>query len=193
MSAITGNDPAAYRTYHAMLPCGTKFARETGGPAMQGDVDKARTMLAAAGYKGEKVVVISPSDFPTIGPLGEVTNDILTKIGINVEFVSTDWGTVTQRRASREPVERGGWSIVHTWYPSNIGATPVEQFFIRGPWPVRLVRLVWRRGDRAARARIAGRPGSCYGAGRRRRGTGAGLRPSAFRAARPVPDPDCST
>jgi len=99
---------------------------------MQGNIDKARAMLAAAGYKGEKVVVISPSDFPTIGPLGEVTHDILTKIGMNVEFVSTDWGTVTQRRASREPVEKGGWSIIHTWYPSNIGGTPVEQFFIRG-------------------------------------------------------------
>ncbi|MBS0639648.1 MAG: ABC transporter substrate-binding protein [Acetobacteraceae bacterium] len=135
MSAITGNDHTAYRACLSMLPCGTKFARETGGPLMQGNIDKARAMLAAAGYKGEKVVVISPSDFPTIGPLGEVTHDILTKIGMNVEFVSTDWGTVTQRRASREPVEKGGWSVVHTWYPSNIGATPVEQFFIRGLGP----------------------------------------------------------
>ncbi len=132
MTAITGGDATAFKTCKAMLPCGTTYSRETGGPFMQGNLDKARAMLKDAGYKGEKVVVISPSDFPTIGPLGEVTNDILTKLGMNVEFVSTDWGTVTQRRSSKEPVEKGGWSILHTWFPSNIAGTPVEQLFIRG-------------------------------------------------------------
>ncbi len=42
---------------------------------MQANLEKARAMLKEAGYKGEKVVIISPSEFPTIGPLGEVTND----------------------------------------------------------------------------------------------------------------------
>lgn len=132
MSAITGGDRTAFKVCKSMLPCGTMFSRETGGPFIQGNIEKARAMLKDAGYKGEKVVVISPSDFPTIGPLGEVTHDVLTKLGMNVEFVSTDWGTVTQRRASKEPVEKGGWSIVHTWFPSNIASTPVEQLFIRG-------------------------------------------------------------
>ncbi len=49
-----------------------------------------------------------------------------------MEFVSRNWGTVTQRRASKEPAEKGGWSLLHTWFPSNIATTPVEQFFIRG-------------------------------------------------------------
>ncbi len=132
MAAITGGDPTAYRVCKAMLPCGTRHSRETGGPVMQANLEKARAMLKEAGYKGEKVVIISPSEFPTIGPLGEVTNDVLTKLGMNVEFVSTDWGTVTQRRASKEPPEKGGWSLLHTWFPSNIAMTPVEQFFIRG-------------------------------------------------------------
>jgi peptide/nickel transport system substrate-binding protein len=132
MSAITGGDPTAFKICKAMLPCGTRYSRETGGPVMQANLDKARAMLKEAGYKGEKVVIISPSEFPTIGPLGEVTNDVLTKLGMNVEFISTDWGTVTQRRASKEPADKGGWSLLHTWFPSNIAMTPVEQFFIRG-------------------------------------------------------------
>ena len=133
MPAITGNDPSAYRACHSMLPCGTKFAREKiGNPVMQGNVDRARAMLAEAGYKGEKVVVISPSDFPTIGPLGEVTHDTLTRMGMNVEFISTDWGTVTQRRASRERVEKGGWSVQHTWGSTSTIGNPVSQFFMRG-------------------------------------------------------------
>ena len=35
-------------------------------------------------------------------------HDVLTKLGMNVELVSTDWGTVTQRCASKEPVANGG-------------------------------------------------------------------------------------
>ena len=51
---------------------------------------------------------------------------------MNVEMVATDWGTVVQRRVSREPVEKGGWSILHTWAPSTIRFTPVEHSQIRG-------------------------------------------------------------
>ncbi len=132
MSAITGGDTSAFTECKAMLPCGTRFSRETGGSAMQANIEKARAMLKEAGYNGEKIVIISPADFPTIGPLGDVTYDTLKRLGMNVELVSTDWGTVTQRRASKEAVEKGGWSILHTWFPSNIGSTPVEQFFLRG-------------------------------------------------------------
>ena len=27
-----------------------------------------------------------------------------------------DWGTVGQRRASKEPPDKGGWNIFHTWH-----------------------------------------------------------------------------
>ena len=41
---------------------------------------------------------------------------MLSKIGLNVEYVATDWGTVGARRASKEPVDKGGWNIFHTWH-----------------------------------------------------------------------------
>ena len=99
---------------------------------MQANIAKAREMLAASGYKGEKAVLISPTDLTTVGPFGDVTNDLLKKIGMNVEFVATDWGSVVQRRTSKEPVEKGGWSVMHTWRPSTIGYTPMEHSQIRG-------------------------------------------------------------
>jgi peptide/nickel transport system substrate-binding protein len=132
MAAITGGDSSAFNSCKAVLPCGTPYGREIGAPAMPGDLGKARAALQASGYNGEKVVIISPTDFVTIGPMGDVTYDTLKKLGMNVEIVQTDWGTVTQRRASREPVEKGGWSIVHTWAPSVIIGDPVQQFFARG-------------------------------------------------------------
>lgn len=132
MAAVTGGDSAAFRSCKATFPCGTAYGRELGALFMPGDLGKARAALAASGYKGEKVVIISPSDVPTIAPFGDITHDLLVKMGMNVDLVSTDWATVASRRANREPVENGGWSIFHTWAPSSIIGTPVESFPLRG-------------------------------------------------------------
>ena len=132
MAAVTGNDSTAFRECKAALPCGTPYGRELGAPFMPGDLSKARAALTASGYNGEKVVIISPSDVPTIGPFGEITHDLLVKMGMNSELVSTDWATVASRRVNRERVENGGWSIFHTWAPSSIICTPVESFPMRG-------------------------------------------------------------
>jgi peptide/nickel transport system substrate-binding protein len=48
--------------------------------------------------------------------MGEVTADLLKKIGMTVDFVATDWGTVGQRRASKSPPGQGGWGMFHTWH-----------------------------------------------------------------------------
>jgi peptide/nickel transport system substrate-binding protein len=65
---------------------------------------------------------------------------------MNVEMVQTDWGTVVQRRASREPVDKGGWSIFHTWWPSYTIANPAVTPVLRGQgaqgW------FGWYRNDR---------------------------------------------
>ena len=132
MASITGNDATAYRECKAMFPCGTAYGQEIGKVAMQGSMEKARAMLKASGYNGEKVVIISPSDVPTIGPMGDITYDLLKQLGMNAELVAVDWATLTNRRASREPVEKGGWSLFHTWAASAVISTPVEHFAMRG-------------------------------------------------------------
>jgi len=132
MASITANDPSAFNECKALFPCGTQYGQEIGAKAMAGDLNKARAMLKEAGYKGEKVVIISPADVPTIGPMGDVTADLLKQMGMNVELVAMDWATLTNRRASKEPVEKGGWSLFHTWSPSLILTTPVEHFAMRG-------------------------------------------------------------
>jgi peptide/nickel transport system substrate-binding protein len=138
MTAVTAGDEKAYVTCNSVFPCGTSYAVEVGGDAMQASIARARQILAASGYKGEKAVVLNPTDLTTVGPFGDVTFDLLKKIGINAEMVATDWGTVVQRRISREPVEKGGWSIIHTWRPTTIGYTPIEHSQIRG-----LGRTAW--------------------------------------------------
>jgi len=132
MTAITGNDSAAIRTCKAMFPCSTPYGREVGAADMPGDLARARDALRAAGYNNEKVVVINPVDYPTIAPMGEVTFDLLKKLGMNSEIVETDFGTMSRRSLSKEPVDKGGWSISHTWARANVIQNPVQNQFIRG-------------------------------------------------------------
>jgi len=132
MASVTAGDASAYTLCNSVFPCGSRYGVEVGGAAMQANIGKAKEMLAASGYKGEKAVIISPTDLTTVGPFGDVTYDLLKKIGMNVELIATDWGSVVQRRTSKEPVEKGGWSAMHTWRPSTIGYTPMEHSQIRG-------------------------------------------------------------
>ena len=44
-----------------------------------------------------------------------MTRDLYARVGLNVEYVSADWGTVVARRNSKEPVEKGGWSTFCTY------------------------------------------------------------------------------
>ena len=131
MRTTFGDDRSLWNPCMSMFPCSTAY--QTDLPAkMPADVELAKKLLKEAGYAGQKVVVINPTDFAVIHPLGVVTADICKQIGMNVELAETDWGTVIQRRGSREPVEKGGWSIFHTYGPASAYASPAISGIIRG-------------------------------------------------------------
>lgn len=76
--------------------------------------------------------MLAAADHPTINPLGLITADLLKQLGLNVEVQTMDWGTVVQRRQSRDPVEQRGWSIFHTTWPGSSVTNPAENLYIRG-------------------------------------------------------------
>jgi peptide/nickel transport system substrate-binding protein len=102
---------------------------------MPGDLALGKKLLAESGYAGQPIVIINPTDFPLIGPLGQVTADLLKRMGMNVDLQESDWGTVVQRRASREPVEKGGWSIFHTTGSASGWINPAVAQVVRGQGP----------------------------------------------------------
>lgn len=132
MRAVTGNDPSLYQICKSQYPCGTTYGTQITGDAYSGDVAKAKAMIKEAGYSGEKVVLINPTDFATIAPLGDLTYDLFKKIGLNVEMVATDWGSVVQRRAKKEAPDKGGWSVFHTWFSGGFILNPVVSAPFRG-------------------------------------------------------------
>jgi peptide/nickel transport system substrate-binding protein len=132
MRAVRGDDTSLWTTSRCLYPKGTPYYRDVGTATMPGSIAAARAALKEAGYAGQKVVIINPTDFPDIGPLGQVTADLLKQIGMNVDLQESDWGTVVQRRSSREPVEKGGWSIFHTTGSSSGYASPAVSPLVRG-------------------------------------------------------------
>src|SRR6185437_6779832 len=112
MQAINAS-PESWRTCAAVFACGLPDVKEIGAAEMRlpVDFDKARAAVASAGYKGERVVIINPTDLPSIAPHGELTAALLKKLGMNVDLQAMESGAWAKRRTSREPVDRGGWSI----------------------------------------------------------------------------------
>ncbi len=115
MRAAVGDDKTLWTFCRSLFPCGTPYATEAAGENLiRGDLAMGKKLLAESGYAGEKIVIINPTDFPLIGPLGQVSAALLTDMGMKVDLQESDWGTVVQRRASRESSDKGGWDIFHT-------------------------------------------------------------------------------
>jgi len=76
-----------------------------------GDPEKAKLLLKEAGYKGEKVVILDPTNVTIAHNSAQLLAAMLRKIGVNAELASSDWGGVVTRRANKGPVDEGGWSI----------------------------------------------------------------------------------
>ena len=135
--AIMGDERELVRTGVGVFPIGTPLANDAGLSVLTGprDVEEARRLVRESGYKGEKVVLLSPSDFPVVQAMAQVTRDLYERVGLNVEYVSADWGTVITRRNSREPVERGGWSTFLTYGGGMTFANPASYTALRGNGP----------------------------------------------------------
>ena len=167
LTAVAGDDPAGYGRCEGIFACDTPLANEVGSEILKTrNLERARQALAAAGYKGEKVVLLAPGDYPQINALSLVTADLLKRLGMNVELVSTDWGTVVQRRASREPPDKGGWNVFHTTSGGADLILPATNLYLRANganawfgWPedaeIERLRAAWLAApDEAAGKRL---------------------------------------
>jgi peptide/nickel transport system substrate-binding protein len=122
------------RVCYSFFTCGTPLSSEVGAEPMKGkrDLDKAKQLIKEAGYKGEKIVIISATDQPIVHSQSLLTTELLRKLGLNAELQAGDWGTLITRRTSKEPVEKGGWSIFHTWLVGPDLTSPATNFAVRG-------------------------------------------------------------
>ena len=112
MTAVVGDDPAYQLTPVGVFAPGTPVASPPppnlfGAPR---NMAKVRDAVKAAGYGGERLVVLVPTNSTVQKPLGDVAADMFQQAGMDVEYAGMDFGSVLQRQQRRDPSNKGGWS-----------------------------------------------------------------------------------
>ncbi len=132
MRALVGDDDKLWKPLPSFFTPDTPLYNEEGGDILKKhDIEGAKKLLAEAGYKGEPVTCVVAQDQGVTKAFGDVTADLLKRIGFNVDFVATDWGTTGARRAKKDPPAQGGWNMFHTWHAGADCINPAAYTAIR--------------------------------------------------------------
>lgn len=123
------SDPTLMKPCYSYYGSDSPYFSEDGSEVLEvKNVDKAKAALQAAGYSAEKVVILGVMDNPVSGAMCQVAEDLLRRLGMSVQLVAMDFATMAQRRVSREPVDKGGWSMfVTSWTGADIVHPAVHQ------------------------------------------------------------------
>ncbi len=120
MLAAMGDDPETWRAPMGYFAPGAPSATEVGMDAFRKrkTIDQLKKMVAESGYAGEPLVFMHPTDQVIYNAVATVAVDAFRKIGIVVDEQMLDWGTVVQRRPSKETAEKGRWNMFPAGAPS---------------------------------------------------------------------------
>jgi len=115
-----------YFACKSIFPCGTIYESDrTGEFTGVANPDAARKLLDQAGYKGEPVVLLRPTDLPTLSSAPLVAKQQLEQAGFVVDLQSMDWQTLVARRARKDPPAQGGWNAFITASAAADNANPI--------------------------------------------------------------------
>jgi peptide/nickel transport system substrate-binding protein len=169
VTSVVGDQAQFGRVPVGFFTAGSPMSNDAGMQALTGprDLAEVRKRIAAAGYKGERLVMVAPSDLPAIMAMSTVMQDQLTKMGLNIDFQVTDWGTMISRIAKRDPVDQGGWNLYCVTWAGLTVSNPGSSYPLRANglgantgWPtdekLEALRLQWLdTSDLAAQQAIA--------------------------------------
>jgi peptide/nickel transport system substrate-binding protein len=133
MRAIVGEDERLWKPMPGYFTPGTPLYNEEGGEILKGkrDIDGAKRLLAQSGYAGEPITCLISQDVANNKAMGEVTVDLLKRLGMRVDFAAIDWGTVGARRALKTPPGQGGWHMFHSWHAGAGCVNPATYIGLR--------------------------------------------------------------
>jgi peptide/nickel transport system substrate-binding protein len=112
MRAYAGDDKL-WKPMPSYFTPGAPLYNEEGGDILEGprNFDAARRLLAESGYAGQPVAFMAVQDLPHFKVWGEVTIDLMKRLGINLDVAAMDLGTLFARRPQKAPPGQGGWHM----------------------------------------------------------------------------------
>jgi len=150
--------------------CGSAHETFAGAePWRRPDSAKAKQLLAEAGYKGERVVLLVPSDITYLNAEALMAAQTMRSIGMNVDMQTSDWATIGARRAKKEAPDAGGWNMYVTVAGSFDADSPITNAYLSAAcgtalpgWPcdkeLDELRTAWlKETDRAKRKQLLDR------------------------------------
>ncbi|WP_318877522.1 ABC transporter substrate-binding protein [Sinorhizobium meliloti] len=110
---VINPSPQYSRPVKSLFGTGTPYTNDVNTEWYKegGDPDTAKRLFEEAGYTGENVVILDPTDWGEAHNASLLLASELRKIGVNAELASSDWAGVVARRAKTVSVDQGGWSI----------------------------------------------------------------------------------
>ncbi|RUV24686.1 ABC transporter substrate-binding protein [Mesorhizobium sp. M5C.F.Ca.IN.020.32.2.1] len=129
---ITAPDPRFGRPVTSIFGNSTLYSNDenTGWYKKGGAPEKAGKLFKEAGYAGEKVVILQPTDWAPGRDASQLLAAALQKIGVNAELAPSDWSGVVARRVNKGPIESGGWSIFMTDDADYVQGDPSSAIFL---------------------------------------------------------------
>ncbi len=108
--------------------CGTPLESHAGDQHYnQKDPEKARRLLQEAGYKGEPLLYMNPTDYGTITPLGPVFKSQMEAIGVKIDMPGMDWATLISHLQ-----DRSYWNLHSTWHGFYGVHDPITDGWVQG-------------------------------------------------------------
>jgi peptide/nickel transport system substrate-binding protein len=115
MQAVVGDPEYYHKSCITYFLCGSENETKAGGePLLKPDFEKAKALFKEAGYKGEPIVVLEPTDRPQYQAAITVLIAAMRKAGLNLDVQTLDWSTITSRRAKKDLPSAGGWNLFVT-------------------------------------------------------------------------------
>ena len=87
----------------------------------------AQQLLNESDYAGETAVILNPTDYGTITPLGPVLKSVMEEIGYATEMPALDWATVTSMFGNTD-----SYSLATDWYSHWCCGNPIQDHLISG-------------------------------------------------------------
>lgn len=134
MNAIMGSEKELWKETFSYFTPGSPLYNEKGSEILKGprDFEKAKALLAESGYNGEPVVMLVAQERSTDRAAADVTVDVLkNKLGMNVDYVGTDFGSIQKRRQLKTPASQGGWNMFFVNFSGTDCSNPAAYLGLR--------------------------------------------------------------